>query len=49
MWRYVRDEIYNGFSIQKQKKFLWFTWWADQYLVNNEQTAIEFTNKLNNK
>ncbi len=36
MWRYIKDEKYGGYSIQKLNKFLWFKWWSNEYLSGCE-------------
>jgi len=42
MWRYIKDEKYGGFSIQKKNRFLWWSWWTNEYLVPNEEEAKRF-------
>ena len=45
MWRYIKDEKYGGYAIQKYHKFLFWSWWSNEYLSQTEKEAERFLNK----
>ena len=47
MWKYKVDRKYGGYSIQKRRKFLLWTWWSNEYLAANKRAALLLTFKLN--
>lgn len=49
IWRYVIDEKYGGYAIQRLRKFLWWSWWSDEFLCYNEENAILITNYKQNQ
>ncbi len=38
-WRYVEDKKYGGYNIQKQKRFLFFSWWVTKHYCPNKNSA----------
>ena len=46
-WRYIRDEEYNGFSIQRKRRFLLWEWWSNEYLTGSKEAAKKFVNVKN--
>jgi hypothetical protein len=40
------DIKYGGYSVQKERKFLWFRWWTNECLCPDYRTAIKLVAKL---
>ena len=38
-YRYIKSKEYGGYSIQKYNTFLFWDWWSNEYLINNEIDA----------
>lgn len=48
MWRYIKDKKYGGYAIQKQKSFLFWKWWSNQYLSKTKIYAEKLVKMRNN-